>query len=381
MCIIIAKKAGVKRLDPEYFDRAWDKNPDGGGLVWKKPGEEVYFQKGFMKKEEFLKKIDELNQDDTAFIAHFRIKSVGQVCAENTHPFSMQYVTYAHNGTLNISPFEGKTDSETFGLCFLKDKPMSWIKDYKVLLEMALGSSKFAIMDNVTGEIFILNEELGEERDDAWFSNKSAFPVTPAQALPANYNDEDYYGYGRYSCGSMIKADKSFGTKNYSYPYCHLGPNDVWLYDCNNNHAYVRGYARTCVKHKCGYVIINPATPIPKTGKNKTYTKKSKESKLYRAYLTSFYKDLADYHDATFMNIYEREDAEYELSAKYTVIRVMREFLEKKKAIDDKEFLSFLLDNTKSEAWVKKTSVEKAYSEYVDYYAEQVLSLLEKAKA
>ena len=52
MCIIIAKDAGVKALDKEYFERAWDNNSHGGGLVWKNEGEDVYFQKGFMKKED-----------------------------------------------------------------------------------------------------------------------------------------------------------------------------------------------------------------------------------------------------------------------------------------------------------------------------------------
>ena len=58
MCIIIAKDAGVKALDKEYFERAWDSNSHGGGLVWKNEGEDVYFQKGFMRKEDFLAKIN-----------------------------------------------------------------------------------------------------------------------------------------------------------------------------------------------------------------------------------------------------------------------------------------------------------------------------------
>ena len=58
MCIIIAKPAGVEPLDEGYFDRAWDHNGDGGGIVWKSPeNEDAHIQKGFMKKEDMLEKL------------------------------------------------------------------------------------------------------------------------------------------------------------------------------------------------------------------------------------------------------------------------------------------------------------------------------------
>ena len=63
MCIIIAKPAGVEPLDEGYFERAWNHNGDGGGVVWKSPeNEDAHIQKGFMKKEEFLEKLKEINK-------------------------------------------------------------------------------------------------------------------------------------------------------------------------------------------------------------------------------------------------------------------------------------------------------------------------------
>lgn len=377
MCVIIVKKAGVKRLDPKYFNEAWEHNPDGGGLVWKKPGEDVFIQKGFMDKQSFLKKIDELNQDDTAFIAHFRIKSVGQVCAENTHPFNMDYVTYAHNGTLKIEPLDGKTDSETFGLAFLKDKTMDWIKEYKVLLEMALGTSKFAIMDNTTGEILILNEELGQKRDDAWFSNGSAFPVAP---VPARSNYNYYNNHYNSLFNDNIKSKKDFGTKRYSMEYAHTNNDNIWVYNSNNNSTYVYGYKKAAI-HKRGFQIINPSYSIPTTGKNKTYVRGAPELRIVDRMTKEVYSGVKEYQKTTFTSKLDRDEAEADLSAEYTVIRVMRMFIQEGKAIDNNEFYEFLLENTKPDSWVGSMSPESAWHDYVVMYAQDVLNQLERGGA
>ncbi len=383
MCVIIAKPAGVKRLDPKYFDKAWDRNPDGGGLVWKKPGEEVFFQKGYMNKQDCLMKIDEKNQDDSSFIAHFRIRSVGAVCADNTHPFVMDHVTYAHNGTLHITPLDGKTDSETFGLAFLKDKTMDWIKEYKVLLEMALGTSKFAIMDNETGEILILNEDLGKTRDDAWFSNDSPFPVAPVPATTSNYKSYyDGYDYNSnsFNFGTQIKGLATFGTKQFVREYARLNKDNVWVYNYSDQPVAISGYSNCCL-HKRGFVFINPTIKVPEDAVNKKYGKGSKEIRVMDAYTRQLYKDVKKYHKTTFGYRFDREEAEYELSAMYTVIRAMRMFVVAGKAIDDKEFLSFLLDNTEPKSWVSVQQSESAYQEYVKLYAEEVLKKLESAEA
>lgn len=383
MCVIIAKPAGVKRLDPAYFNRAWDRNPDGGGLVWKKPGEEVFFQKGFMNKQEFLKKIDEINQDDSSFIAHFRIRSVGAVCAGNTHPFNMDHVTYAHNGTLHITPLDGKTDSETFGLAFLKDKTLDWIKEYKVLLEMALGTSKFAIMDNITGEILILNKELGKTRDDAWFSNDSPFPIVTLPTKSSNddqYYDGYHYNYNNLNFGTKIKGSATFGTKRYEHNFCELNADNVWCYCYSKNHAPVSGYPK-CRIHKRGFIIIDPSIKVPEDAAAKKYNKGAKEIRVMEAYNRQLYKDVKAYHNTTFEYRADREEAEYELSAAYTVIRTMRQFIASGKVIDDKDFLSFLLDNTEPRSWCGVRQSESAYHEYVKLYAMEVLKKLESAEA
>ena len=107
-------------------------------------------KKGFMNKEEFLNLFLDINTKDTAFIAHFRIKSVGEVKPENCHPFVAKNVTYAHNGTLHIQPLRAKTDTETFGTVVFKNHTLNWIKENQFLIL----DRKLPLMDNKTGEIF-----------------------------------------------------------------------------------------------------------------------------------------------------------------------------------------------------------------------------------
>lgn len=382
MCIIIAKDAGVKRLNPDYFNKAWDKNPDGGGLVWKKPDEKVYFQKGFMNKERFLKKVDELNEDGTAFIAHFRIRSVGAICAANTHPFNFDHITYAHNGTLSLTPLDGKTDSETFGLKFLKDKTMDWVKGHQELLEMALGHSKFAIMDNITGEILILNKDLGKERDGAWFSNESAFPAPPTPTKTSYNNPYWYdgydYGHGLPLARTKTKGNKTFGTKMFTQAYASLGPDKFWIYNSNNAPVWAGNFAHTVI-HKRGFIIIDPRIKVPAEAVDKKYKKGAPEIILMEAYSQELFKDVKQYHKTWFAANSDRKEAEHELSAMYTMVRAMRQFVRAGKAIDDKEFLSFLLDNTEPASNAAYRGSANTYCECVRLYAEEMLARLEKA--
>lgn len=190
MCIIIAKPAGADPVPKENLERAWDHNKDGGGVVFFRPGDKsAYMKKGMMDKDEFLSYLSKLNKKENAFIAHFRIMSRGKVCKTNTHPFCYEHITFAHNGTLSIQPHGDKTDSETFGDCFFVGKTMNWIKASKDLIEFAIGYSKFAVMDNHTGEIFILNANKGKTENGVWYSNESAF---------ATYGS--YGTYGTSSC-------------------------------------------------------------------------------------------------------------------------------------------------------------------------------------
>lgn len=343
MCIIIAKKAGVEPLDEGYFERAWSHNGDGGGIVWKTPEDDgARIQKGFMKREDMLAKLREVNKKENSFIAHFRIKSVGEINPENTHPFVMDRVTFAHNGTItSLQPLEGKTDSETFGIAFLKKRSMKWIKENALLLELALGSSKFAIMDNKTGEIFILNKENGKEQDGAWFSNGSADkPVSLPRTYNyhnnyySNYANDDYddrNGTLDFGLGSTfnIKPRTDFGTKSYQQPFCEYEKEKgYWVYTVSKKPATTFPFTNDLVVGRNGMWKINPDIDINLFGfDKKKYKAKAPEYKVISVLQRDLQKSLASYWKKRFSTDSEREDYEMDLCSMNIVLDAARRFI------------------------------------------------------
>lgn len=386
MCIIIAKDAGIKALDKEYFERAWDSNSHGGGLVWKNEGEDVYFQKGFMKKEDFLAKIAEINKETTSFIAHFRIKSVGEVKPENCHPFVMENVTFAHNGTLSIQALDGMTDSETFGRAFLYNKDMAWIKEYKTLLEMALGTSKFAIMDNTTGEILILNKDYGEEKDGAWFSNKSAFPKATA-TTPTTYHGGYGHGYSSYrnywdddyTTGvCTYRAQANFGTKKFNFPAATYDKTQkVFVWNASKKIWTPPKYKEPVSCGRRGLWKLNQTvTPSDKL-EDKVYAPNSIEINIISSYQRILDKMLNDYHKSTFKTLEDRTHDEEEISALNTVLNCMRRLVSAKKAITMDTMLDFCISNIQREAYANK--LDSTYEDSVLWFTEEIVEFIEKA--
>lgn len=343
MCIIIAKNKGVKPLDTAYFDRAWDANSHGGGVVWKEKNGEVMFQKGFMEKKEFLDKLKTLNKKDTAFIAHFRIKSVGDVKPENCHPFVLDHVTFAHNGTLSITPFEGKTDSETFGLACLKDKTFDWIKDNQLLIEMALGHSKFAIMDNETGEIVILNKEYGKERDGAWFSNESAFPPAKPVIYPQRWWEQPNYS-GGYSGASLFLAKHDFGTKMYNPGkiYTFSKPYKAWVNKDTGEFYLPWGVPKQMVIDRRGLMRVSPEQEIPADFPNKKYGKNCMELQIINSGQRMLADLLTSYHKTEYQSWDDRDDEETNIHSLNIVLNAMRRLVRAGKEICSETLTDFI---------------------------------------
>ena len=347
MCVIIAKSAGVKALDNAYFERAWTANPDGGGVVWKTKDGEVMVQKGFMQKEAFLKRLKEINQDDTAFIAHFRIKSVGEIKPENCHPFVLDHLTFAHNGTLSITPLEGKTDSETFGLAIMKDKDMDWVKDNQLLLEMALGRSKFAIMDNLTGEIFILNKEYGEEKDGAWFSNGSAFEKKPiVYPQNSNYNYySDLYNGNTFAYKPLV----DFGRKSFTQWNHHYSKTaGCWVDKFEKEYTPI--YAPSgFVLSKRGLYKLSPSIKVPDDYPEAKYKKGDKVLAVLISGQNVLQKMLDEYHKKPSYDSYDdRSEDEANIHALNALLDAVRRLIRANKEVCMETLYDFILDVPKA---------------------------------
>lgn len=149
MCVLIIKKKGSKMPSYKELKQASICHPHGCGFVSStgKHYKGLYF-------EDVYKHLAKVGKDEECII-HFRFATHGPVNYTNCHPFEHNKVWFAHNGILDITPYKGKTDSETAFLKYIY--PM--IHDYgidsietKTVIEDIIGGSKFAIM--VDGKVY-----------------------------------------------------------------------------------------------------------------------------------------------------------------------------------------------------------------------------------
>lgn len=377
MCVIIAKAAGVEPVKEEYLSKAWDSNSHGGGVVFKKAGEDVKVKKGFMNKEEFLNYLKDINTKDTAFIAHFRIKSVGEVKPENCHPFVAKNVTYAHNGTLHIQPFDGKTDTETFGTVVFKNHTLNWIKENQFLIEMALDHSKFAVMDNKTGEIFILNKEYGKERDGVWYSNESAFPV-PKPTYSGYYGNYNCQNKGGNKASSS--ADRFWDDDTWNQPYrpqANWGTKKWRQYGCtfnNDTKCWVNDYTHQnqsplwcdgkIVINKQGFYVLDKDFAPGEELKDHQYQPNDDVVQMIideRAFINNL---LNEYREATFESYPDRCDTEMQIQERYFVLNGIRRLVAAKKEVNLDSLYGYIYAGVLKKSPIMSQYLEKEFASF-----------------
>lgn len=150
MCIVIAKKIGVKFPPIENIENACDNNPDGFAIAWAKDG--VLRNYRTMAKKDFIKECKKVFKNDyktTACIIHARIATHGSVGIKNTHcwidkPTAM---AFAHNGILSVKNRGDMTDSETFYRdIFLPIYSTHGWDAAELAINACIGSSKFTFL-------------------------------------------------------------------------------------------------------------------------------------------------------------------------------------------------------------------------------------------
>lgn len=175
MCIIAAKPAGIKMPSIAQQKIMWDNNSDGAGIMYAKDGF-VHIQKGFMdwaRYEAFMEHLMQTEDlDSLSVVMHFRIKTHGEINAENCHPFpvtrsieqmkktkSTCKLGMAHNGIINIVPRKGISDTMEYNATQLAPLYSAMPQFYRnasamELVENAI-DSKMALL-NGAGELFLI---------------------------------------------------------------------------------------------------------------------------------------------------------------------------------------------------------------------------------
>lgn len=176
MCIIIAKKRGVK-FPPLYTVKNCIKNnPDGAAISWSEAGRVHTYRT--LSATRFLSKYVALSQKgkDIPAIIHARIATHGSVNQRNCHgwklfPGKQNELSFMHNGILHLDTVPGWTDSETFLRNFFAPafRVGGWDLGCTVI-EKFIGASKFAFIDR-PGQIHLFGRFI--DVDNVLYSNYS----------------------------------------------------------------------------------------------------------------------------------------------------------------------------------------------------------------
>lgn len=172
MCIIIVKPVGAKMPQQAILDRCALLNPHGFGFATK---DRIFKTLSY---KEFKEELRTIGKNETA-ILHFRYATHGSIKVENCHPFKDEDtgVCFAHNGILNIEPYEDMTDSETAfrGLIVPKIKEHGlFSREVNEEVFNVIGGSRFAMIDK-DGEFNIYGRFTMHK--DCYYSNQNFLPI------------------------------------------------------------------------------------------------------------------------------------------------------------------------------------------------------------
>ena len=273
MCIIAAKPSGTKMPDTETIRAMWRNNPDGAGYMYAKDGK-IRIEKGFMKladlEASLAKTAKRVNLDDVSVVLHFRIKTHGEICPGNCHPFpvtrsvkalqslsSCATLGIAHNGIIPIAPRKGISDTMEYTASQLAPlyaaMPDFYRNDNAIELVRNAIQSKLAIM-NGEGEIVLIGDF--NEKDGIKYSNYSyaasrwSYAPKYTSSHASSYLwDFDEPGYDDYEETMLMWADQlpdgsfmqDFNTGDLIDDICDIlmDENDnLYFYDFNDDVAY-----------------------------------------------------------------------------------------------------------------------------------------------
>lgn len=215
MCIIVAKKKGIKMPSVETLKNCWLANDDGAGFAFSALNNVKIF-KGFMTFEDFLLALQAVEKTvdttETPFILHFRVQTHGGQQKRLTHPFPLSNkdeklsslvcdtdCAIAHNGIIHGKAYDNGKDSDTY----------LYIK--KVLARQRIS--------NIRKKNWL--ESLSRETGSKWaFLTKNGQLYTAGQFVENDgvlYSNTGYKGYKEYSLSHLFQYDNTKEMAEYGF--------------------------------------------------------------------------------------------------------------------------------------------------------------------
>lgn len=168
MCQIIYKPT-TKTFNFAYLDKAQKFNKDGYGIMWY----EDKTAKSYTTLDYTSFKLVMKALESKSCVVHLRNTSAGLTNLDNCHPFIVPTGYMMHNGTiLTLKDYKDK-DSDTAKLAdLICDTVYDKISDISPLLQCIVGNTinRLVFLED-SGEVTIINEDLGIWEDGIWYSN------------------------------------------------------------------------------------------------------------------------------------------------------------------------------------------------------------------
>lgn len=183
MCVIVVKKRGIAMPTKKVLKACATANRDGFGFV----SESASYKT--MDFEDFYDHLKAVPKKENCII-HFRWATHGSTKVSNCHPFEHNGIYFAHNGVMNVKPYNDKTDSETAFRKYIYPMVVKFglqSDDLREYMGLIGGTSRYAIM---------------KDGDVALFGSYSQLDGV----LYSNMN-----WYTRYNGKSLYQGIKTFG--------------------------------------------------------------------------------------------------------------------------------------------------------------------------
>lgn len=183
MCIIIYKPERVKIPSESTLNICWENNKDGAGFMYRS-GNSIRIDKGYMKFESFMDRLNEVYSFESQLVIHMRIATSGGISPSKCHPFPIssnvdelnaQIIDcnsgIVHNGVLGTGN-KNFSDTQLFIKNILSSDIVINNQDNRVLsmlLKTYIGTNRLLIMSQLGIKMYGAFEQL----DGVMYSNSS----------------------------------------------------------------------------------------------------------------------------------------------------------------------------------------------------------------
>lgn len=207
MCLLFKQTANNPSIPDIWLKNFYSKNPDGVGIMYFDDTGKIIVHKSLPKDENEFVEFYREHAEGKECLVHLRMKTHGDIDFENCHPYELftdsegnkSYLM--HNGVLFNGNASDPSKSDTWHFIREYLRPLMDIDPallhhevIQSLLEEAIGSNRFGIIDEATQSMSIVNEQQGVYWGGRWYSNTYAWSAPHTQTnktLPEEYTYED----------------------------------------------------------------------------------------------------------------------------------------------------------------------------------------------